>query len=307
MIFKKFLSAAFICLAVGGAFASCSSDDDDDNGGQTLATPKYEEDAALFKIDDSNSPYSSIELTAAGDYIVLPSTYINHAPAKPRFITKAAASRSVEIIHGKYTKIDDNTYDLEGFGTITVAMSGDSAASLDIELDNGRSFTLRAEREVEQPDSKMTNNLCRTWKITHFHLVIKVNNRKMFDKKVSIDHLEDLFKALAQMDPDYDGDYDDDDFDYSDYPEKVIFSKAGTYMVLYADNSLAISTWTWEKESKGLLRYSWDYDHLYDPDYSGVVTIAFPGNNSMTLSESYSESEDGDSFEETATWTFAQI
>ncbi len=307
MKFKKFLSAAFICLAVGGAFASCSSDDDNDGGNQTLATPKYEEDAALFNIDSKNCPYSSIELTAAGNYIVIPSEMVNYAPEKLRFITKAAASRSVSIIEGKYTKIDDNTYDLEGFGTITVTMTGDTAASLDMSLDNGQNYTLRAERQTQYPDSKMTNNLCRTWKITHIQMIIKVNNHKMFDKKVSIDHLEDLFKSLAQADPDFDGEYDDEDFDIDDYPEKVIFSKAGTYMVLYADNSLAVSTWGWDKESEGLLRYSWDYEHLYDPDYSGVVTIAFPGNNSMTLKESYVENENGEIWDQTCIWTFAQV
>ena len=305
MYFKKFLSAAFIALAVGGAFAACSGDDDEKNETQTLPTPKYEADAALYVIDSPSSPYGSVELTAAGNYIVTPSVMVNQAPVRKSGMLKAA-SRSIQVYEGKYTKAGDNTYELEGFGTITVSMDGDTAASLDFSLDNGSDFTLTAERQTQYPDSKMTSNLCRSWKITHFRLVYKVDGRKLFDKEVSINNLKALNDALHKADPDWDGDTTDD-FDYSDLPEEVIFTKAGTYLVKYGDSSLAVSTWGWENQSKGLLRYSWDYDHLYDPDASGVVTVAFPGSGAMKITENYVEVDEDGKYEQIGTWTFRQL
>ncbi|MCM1072033.1 MAG: hypothetical protein NC210_08110 [[Clostridium] fimetarium] len=304
MEFKKFIGAALMALAIGGGFASCSSDDDDKESTQTLATPKYEEDAALFVIDTPSSPYGSVELTAAGYYIVTPSGYVNNAPAKKAMLK--AASRTVQIYEGKYTKQGDNTYVLDGFGTITVTMDGETAASLDFSLDNGRDFTLKAERQTQYADSKMTNNLCRSWEISRFRLTMKLNGRKLFDKEVAINNLKELYDALHKADPDWEPG-DDDDMDFSEMPHQVIFTKAGTYMVKYTDQSLAVSTWGWEDPSKGLLRYSWDYEHLYDPDESGVVTISFPGNGVMKLSESYIEEDDEDRYVETGTWTLRQI
>ena len=305
MEFKKFMGAALMALAIGGGFASCSSDDDEKESTQTLATPKYEEDAALFVIDSPSSPYGSVELTSAGYYIVTPSEFVNHAPAKKAGMLKAV-SRTIQIYEGKYTKQGDNTYVLDGFGTITVTMDSETAASLDFSLDNGNDFTLQAERQTQYADSKMTNNLCRSWEITRYRLTIKLNGRKMFDKEVAINKLQDLYDALHKADPDWEPG-DEDDVDISEMPHQVIFTKAGTYMVKYNDQSLAVSTWGWEDTSKGLLRYSWDYEHLYDPDASGVVTISFPGNGLMKLAESYIEEDEEDSYVQTGTWTMRQI
>lgn len=304
MEIKKFIGAALMAAAICTGFASCSNDDDKE-GTQTLSTPKYEADAALFVIDSPTSPYGSVELTAAGNYIVTPSTMVNNAPSLKKGIIRSA-SRTIQIYEGKYTKNGDNTYELEGFGTITVNMEGDTAASLDFSLDNGQDFTLTAERQTQYPDSQMTNNLCRSWKITHFRLTIKVNGRQMFDKEVKIENLRSLYEALAKLDPDADAD-DFDEIDESELPEEVIFTKSGTYMVKYGDSSLAVSTWGWENQQKGILRYSWDYDHLYDPDASGVVTVSFPGNNSMKFKESYLEEDEDESYEQIGTWTFRQM
>ncbi len=310
MDFRKFLSAAFIALALGGSFASCSSDDEEKENVQTLSTPEYEADAALFVIDQSTvTPYGSIELTAAGNYIVVPSQYVNNSYAKGKSMLRYA-SRTVQIIEGKYTKRGDNTYVLEGFGTVTVTMEGESAASLDISLDNGTDFTLTAARQTQYPDSKMTSNLCRSWKATHLRLLVKAYGRTMFDKEASVNNLEDLINALIdaykKSDPD-DEPGDADELDLSNFPDEVIFSKAGTYMVKYRNSTLAISTWGWEDQDKGTLRYSWDYEHLYDPDYSGVVKVSFPGGDVLKVKESYVESEEGETFEQSSIWTFRQL
>lgn len=54
MEIRKFIGAAIMAAAICTGFASCSNDDKE--GTQTLSTPKYEADAALFVIDSLTSP-----------------------------------------------------------------------------------------------------------------------------------------------------------------------------------------------------------------------------------------------------------
>ena len=82
-------------------------------------------------------------------------------------------------------------------------------------------------------------------------------------------------------------------------PEEVVFTKAGTYMVSYDNQMLAVSTWAWENMSTGLLRYSWNYDDMYDEEMAGTAWVSFK-NNDLYLNETYKETEDGDTYEEQA-------
>ena len=78
-------------------------------------------------------------------------------------------------------------------------------------------------------------------------------------------------------------DWDDED----DYPAGVIFTKSGSYIVLYKNEELAVSTWAWENYDTGLLRYSWNYEDLYDKYDSGNVKVGSRGTQ-LQVSESFS-------------------
>lgn len=88
----------------------------------------------------------------------------------------------------------------------------------------------------------------------------------------------------------------------------MVFTKTGTYVVYYSEDRLAVSTWKWENENKGILRYSWNPDYLNDPDESGEVLIEFKGNKLyLTESDSDYDEEDGETYEEGFTYIMNEV
>lgn len=286
-------------------FTSCSSDSD---GGTNLTDAKYESTAAKYEIQGSNSPYSSIELTASGDYIIIRSgaaasrpfalndMFVSKFIARPAEDTRASSS----VIHGKYTKISDTEYQLEGFGTIVITGSTDNAASLEITETGKSSYTLTAAVATQAPASDMTKNLCRTWSFASYRLEMNVPNMgKVFDGEYTFNNEgterlnQDLYNMYRSYDASFTMSYEQYKSsryyikpDISDMPENIIFTKTGTYMVLYANETLAVSTWTWDDESKGILRYSWDYGDMNNKNRSGNVQVSFRGNQ-LVFRETY--------------------
>lgn len=135
--------------------------------------------------------------------------------------------------------------------------------------------------------------LCRTWDMAAARLFFDYNGKRVIDVKGnSPEELLEKLRELAQKnDPDYDeSDYDEIEDIMPAWPEEVVFTKTGTYVVYYTGQELAVSTWKWENEAQGYLIYSW-YNNLDDPD--GRVLVEFDGNN-MQITESYTESYDGE-------------
>lgn len=314
---KKLFYSMLLPVVACFGFAMTSCSDDDDKGGiPDLPTPEYESSSAKYEMN-SGSPYRSIEFTASGQYVIVANShsYYSAAPAakvkKQTAVGTAMASgmfrtpdRSVSrayfdgIYYGNYTKTGDNQYNLQGFGTITVNTSGDNAYSLTVTTSSG-SQTLSAVKAVADKDSDRTNALCRTWNFDKINLKVWLNGSKKYDKTVAANKFNEFLE-----------DWGEDGWDEDEIPRQVIFTKSGTYMVLYglndySDNSLDISTWCWENESKGILRYSWNFDSLNDPDSSGLITTAFSGKN-MTIVEDFEEVEDGYKVRVKATYYFSE-
>jgi len=292
----KNFSLEYILLFIfsGLIFGSCSGDGD--NGGD-FEEPKYESDAARYVITSPGSEYESVELTASGNYIITEKqrTYTFSQgmanAARMSFLKSAnpAKTRATDngIIYGKYTKKSDNEYYLDGFGIIVISSTGDNAYDLEITTNSGNSIVLGANRENMYGESTMTNKLCRTWDLKKAELRAWENGKFMGAVTVTKDNYEEIM-----------GD--------DECPVNVVFTKAGTYMVIYSNGELAISTWKWEKESQGLLRYSWNYDALYDPEESGLITISFSGKN-MVVCEEYEEEYDGEVYKDQAKWYFSEV
>lgn len=297
---------AVACL--GLTLTSCSDDDDNNGGGgiPDLPTPAYESSSAKYEMA-SGSPYRSIEFTASGNYVIVADGYSDYSYssagsplAKSAFRkSPAPVSRAYfnGIYYGTYTKTGENQYNLQGFGTITVNTTGGNAYSLTVTPTSGSAMTLTATKAPESSSSDRTDALCRTWNVDRVNLKAWFNGSKKFDKTVSVDKLADLFEDMGE------------DVDYLNIPRQVIFAKTGTYMVLYSTghgsgNSLDISSWRWEDESKGIIRYSWDIGN-FDDDPESLITTSFSGKN-MTIVEEYSEEdeEDGD-YREKVTWYFS--
>lgn len=180
--------AIYMAFAVFAAFAmaSCSDDDgnngdggDDTSGGGSDGTemeaPRFESSAAKYTITDAGSPYTSVELTASGNYIIFTSgsqapATAAAAPATRMSVMSDGAGRPdtryihySNILSGKYTKTGEGEYELEGFGKLVVSGSGDQSYSLDITLSGGHSYSLKGNRAGTPSSGTMTDNLCRTW------------------------------------------------------------------------------------------------------------------------------------------------
>lgn len=321
-------------LAVSAmAFTACSSSDDNGNGGGSITTdepvtldaPQNKAESALYTINSSSSEYSSIELTESGNYVIIKKSAgakamvfdnVEHAGivTAPWTSEKTRANAYNNIISGSYTKTDDNTYVLEGFGTIVVTKSGDTAASLQITPEGSSAYTLTASVKTQYPDSEATFRLCRTWKMTAMRLQLSVSVPDMgnetfnYDKTVAggdipalmNDFYEQMMRWTMNLVNRYAAQYGEQPIPqaelnkymeeelketreqiYKQYKsvENIIFTQAGTYMVLYGDQSLAVATWTWNDNTNKSLRFSWNYSNMSSAAMSGSCDIQFSGNH----------------------------
>ena len=317
----KMLSLMALGLLTSLSFQSCSSDDDDDQPGDeivtTLSTPKYEGASALYNVTDTSSGYESIEFTASGNYVITKAPFYG-APRRmvaannmsfgffPKAQTVTRSSSYNNIIYGTYTKKGD-TYVLEGFGTITVVGGGSNAVTLEITTNDGESVSVGAQKEQQYSSSNMTNNLCRTWKMGRVRVLMQMLGQTIMDKTYN-SYAEFVRESLKMEGLSGDELEKEVKKELEDAPEQVIFTKSGTYIVFYANGELAVSTWKWQNEATGLARYSWNYEHINDPDESGVINISFAADQ-LLITEYDVDSEDDEalSMSSAVTWFLTEV
>lgn len=117
-------------------------------------------------------------------------------------------------------------------------------------------------------DDELTNALCRTWKIEKVRM-IEQGDGESYDITLTPQDWEQ-FEGEIEV-----------------FPKEVLFSKSGTYMIYYADQSIGISSWKWKNQSAGTIYYSWD-NEWYDDEFA---TLSFSGNQ-LIISETYEENDE---------------
>lgn len=324
------LSKFIIMVVLASVMGACSSDSDGDDGGESsFDAPKYVADAAKYVIeDDATSQYKSIELTESGNFIIQLNNQLEKTVKvgngkklasrmsfimKPNAKSKAARSERIysELAYGSYTKTGDNEYQLAGFGTLVVTKDENGGTySLELTRTGAKTVTLKALKpEVYIQDGVMTSKLCRSWDIAGFRMFAKLNGKTLMD--ISANTVQELETKYIEWVKANVPDYDEDDliFDEIDYlPTGVIFTKTGTYMPLYANNKdtfLAVSTWRWIDESKGLLRYSWNPDSFDDEYLGGEVKVEF-NDGKLHITESEKETDEEGTYEQGLTYIFTE-
>lgn len=313
---KKFffsLMSVVMMALVSVGFAACSSSDGDDNGGSGLDKPKYEDASALYNITESGSDYKSIEFTASGNYLITKKNYITApnriaAVSETQFgflegatgITRSSSSYG-NIIYGTYTKNGD-TYVLDGFGTIVVKGGGSNAISLDITTNDGNKITLGAQQGQQYSSSDMTNKLCRTWNLNQVKVEIKTNGESVLNK--TFNGIAEYLIGMAEAEGHSMSEAEKKELRGNE-PKQVIFTKSGTYIVYYANETLAVSTWKWINESKGEARYSWDYEAIDSYYESNIIYISFEGSK-LIVSESYETMYNGSKSDVTIFYYFIE-
>lgn len=261
----------------------------------SLTTPAYEDVSAKYVIQGNTGPYKSIELTASGNYVIVKRTsapsYVKGFFGQMEEATRATTSGN--IIYGKFTKKSDTEFELKDFGTIVVETEvGTGNTILNITPNGGTTMSLPAQRteQMDSPANSFTSKLCRTWSVASFRYTILMGGQVFFDGEYTTMEamavaLANKAKSLGYSDADV-SDLTDGSIEMN--PKQIIFSKSGTYLVVYKNSSLAVSTWTWKNESQGILHYSWDYDNMYSTGISGDVQL-FWRNNQLAIKENMND------------------
>lgn len=328
---KNILLAIMTTAMCSFTFSSCSNDDDNDNIDNnetetiTPETPAYEDVSAKYIVQSNSADISSIELTAGGNYIIVYGNMPYYSAQEAKAISQKRSlqcvlsksertSRATALRHisGKFTKISDTEFVLEGFGTIVIEGAANNAYSIQVTEQDGETYPLSAEKAVSMiNDSEKTNALCRTWNLETIRMTVTFNNVKIFDEtKPAAEYsqlMEDLYAAMKRFAAEH-GDEDEDEDDEEDFEiptygyAQIIFTKAGTYMVTSTDGQLGISMWKWLNEQNGTIRYTHDYN---DTDFSSYwannATISFNGST-MTLAETNLMYEEDDESIQMKSW-----
>jgi len=298
-----------LCLSL--VLSACSSSSDDEFDPISLDTPKYSDFCAKYVITSADAEYSSVEFTESGDYIIRTNTSTYAASPSEAGITSiltgpwqpTRATWYLNIIHGKYTMTDENTFVLEGFGTIHVTKGSGSAVSLEItKLDGSSPTPYPATKEESGPGKEKTIALCRTWGIESIRMIVRASGDGRsfnFDETIKGGDLKQLYMnfvkklvsdglASSSTIERYESILVDADV------KNVIFTQAGSYIVTYEGDYLAVSTWTWNNYEQGILRYSWDYSSMTSPVASNNATVKFSGKKCI-LEEEQSQAREGSS------------
>lgn len=302
------------------ALTSCSDDDDEGGDDGNFDSPAYAEYAAKYNVNGGG--YESIELTEAGNYIITMSgsmQAMNRSAAttdaktrgfaskinRPTILTRNAAPATrvySHILYGKYTVGADGVFNLAGFGTLRITHDGTgNTYNLEITPTGGTTTTIEATIQSADKNSTKSNSLCRTWNMTGARFFYQYNGQTIFDVSGNSPEelLENIRKVAQENDPEYDpSDYDEIEDILPAWPEQVVFTKTGTYVVYYTGNELAVSTWAWVNEADGLIAYSWS-NQLGEPD--GFVQAEFK-DGKLYITET--ETDDYEGQTDTIGWVY---
>ena len=253
----NFFMVAMLCLCtLVTGFTACS-DDDNSVTPPDLETPPFEAVSGKYNVTSADSPYESIELGASGNYIVVldnggySASVARHTALFDRITPQTRAVQSGNIIYGTFTDLGNGVYRLDDFGTIEL-VAGSNGEVTGIEVDSSRygSTSLAVQKEQSMADSSMTNALCRTWRVVGGHEI---------DTDLSTGEKEEY--SYGPNEP--------------ESMEEMMFTKSGTFVATYNDNTVDLGHWRWKDEGQGIISYVWDAE-----DWEGYAdaTISFSGN-----------------------------
>lgn len=260
----KFAMFALVGLTTLGLTA-CGDDEPGGGGGSygtddlwvgTASTPKYAADAAIYNVSSSAScPFSSIELTESGDYIVTPVNAPRYAKGKATgkksIFRKAAkdtrALSSGQYYTGTYTKNGDGSFTLKNLGKLSFKNN-----MLSLELNDGTDYEVPATKETPTLDANELNlRFCRTWVVTGAKEFVYDSNGKQIDSYTY---------STADL--------------QEEFVKSVIVTRVGSYIQWDWDDELEDKgTWSWV--DKSIQQFRWSDN---EGDY-GIEQVAFDGNN----------------------------
>lgn len=294
------LSRFFVVAGLASALSfgtSCSNDDDDeapDTPGEApvevkkdfsqLSIPEFADDCAKYEIAGGDCGYGSIELTECGMYLIeRTGTGIyggysakSNTPMSRRF--SAVSRAGGEYISGPYAKIAENTYRLDGFGTVTINVDGDKVLSVTITPPGGNPYTVGARKAQMYDITPETTALCRTWLPENIRVKATYGSKVIAEESGSTSECRDVenrfYDTLREYFPE-----EFEDYEGSDMANEAIFTRNGSYVVKFDDVTLEVRLWRWKNRVNQLVQYSYSVNwEEADPDDIGETTISFTGH-----------------------------
>lgn len=293
---KNLLLLALLALATIG-FTACGGDDINDGGNDVpdnktdvkLPEQPYKEDAVRLKftqdnpvdyyIKDENGKtgynVTELELTESGYYFV---------KLEKKRDMEAKSTRAAEpdyfYLWGMYTKREDGSFDLAGFGYVTIVGNGNSSAQVTINLVTGTenpNTTVTVTVTVTPPNnnnSQKNQNLCRAWDIISTRVQIEGVSGFYQEQGCNINSILDYIKNYSDV---------KDNLKPNTVIETIVFSDNGTFALLYKNERTDKATWRWVNEQEGTLRYDWDFGDMGYSFIDGTASVTFGNPTQLKL------------------------
>ena len=254
----NFLASVILNLILMSVFVSCENEKNNDKDLDNDNDISINTISAKWEMSDSNSPYASFEFNEDGYYIVVENSEAANlkANSSPRLKekllkrnNKVSLESNLSPIHFGTYIIDGNNIILSGFGLIEVVSISNEEFTFSFILEsNGEknSFVAGKSEEPISPSNR-TDMLCRTWEVDEVTIDINYLSddvRERYKEKYG----EDWINVLKK--------------DRTAGSEGLIllFSKAGTYLVLYSgeERDAGLSEWKWVDKEETSIYYSWE-------------------------------------------------
>lgn len=297
---KNLLLLALLALASVG-FTACSGDDENEGKGGKTETPEQinkndavilnfsQDDPVEYSITNENGQtdytVSEIELTESGYYIA-------KLEKKRDMEVKATRSDGSAPQHfylwGWYTKREDGSFDLAGFGYLSIQMLPNGAAQVSVTtVTSAQVGTFSVTVSVIAPPSNVspkTVRLCRAWDIITTRVQIEGVSGFYQEKGCDLNSILTYIKNYSEV---------TDNLKDNQVVDKIVFSANGTFQLLYKNEEIDRANWQWEDEETGTLTYEWDFG---DMGYSFIdkhAQVTFASGSTPTQLKLFGTVNDG--------------
>lgn len=278
----KKLFFIFTALALGAfSFSSCSSDDNDsgDGGSAKLPTPAMAKEAITLDNFSCNE-IKELELTASGDYLAYAKTSFIYQFLPLSKSLKESIDNTYEYISGKYTKVEDNIYFLEGLGTLQLTKGANNTVEIKLTNLSGTIATGTAEDETVNVTDGKTLDLCRTWYIVQTNFRYEgftadgkaetpvgaefpnaqyqtSNDLMAMGEWLMQNYKKDIMEELAGK----------------SYIKNIIFTPK-TFAINFGYETY-VGDWEWTNKDKGTINYEWEKGYMTTNFDNGEATVSF--------------------------------
>ena len=290
--------------------SSGATDDDDENvapGGPSgeddsdfdMSAPStllpvadlYPEVSGKYEVSNAGSGISFIEMLGDGHYLLQKASasyyMMKKAPGKNgrlRGVMASAVKRDYiadeSLVFGGFAKVEDDLFELEGFGTLEVTRRDSVGNIVGFVLTDNSGLTIIPLTVDRLPSmggwSEATDRICRSWEVAKERSIMYMDSTKVLDATywVGGDYVS-VATNLLGIDVE-----DEELFDMGGWATiSARFSPNGTYLMFFRDGTMELSYWRWEDEANGLI-YSSD---IYNGEEDGMIGQAAFSDDKMTI------------------------